>query len=317
MSTLRIGTVEGLIEPPGGVTVTGPTRVFGDAALCADGRVLWYSSGGWTELASAPDLLCAVDAPGGLLIGTEGAHLHAASARPGSPGSRASRPPRAGTTGTRRGAVHPRRGRSRARTTTSCSRASTSVGSPARTTVAAAGTRRSTSRPTSIRSAPCRGAAELVIAAAAVGFCRSDDSGVTWRVMAEGLHATYCRAVGDRRRRGHRQRVRRSPGPAERAVPPGPGVHRAVRAGHGLDRGQRRHPCARRDRRPGRLRDARRGRLALRRRRDHVGPSCATTSPRSRPSASSPDPPTRFGAFQGRRGDAQAPRNVLSRWGWT
>ncbi len=34
-----------------------------------------------------------------------------------------------------------------------------------------------------------------MIAAAAVGFCRSDDSGITWRVMAEGLHATYCRAV--------------------------------------------------------------------------------------------------------------------------
>ena len=58
-----------------GVTVTGPTRVFGDAALGADGRVLWHGSDGWTELTSGPDLLCAVDAPGGLLIGTEGAHL--------------------------------------------------------------------------------------------------------------------------------------------------------------------------------------------------------------------------------------------------
>ena len=75
MSRLRIGTVDGLFEPPDGVTIPGPTRVFGDAAIGADGRVLWYSNRGWTELATGPDLLCAVDAPGGLLIGTEGAHL--------------------------------------------------------------------------------------------------------------------------------------------------------------------------------------------------------------------------------------------------
>jgi hypothetical protein len=36
---------------------------------------------------------------------------------------------------------------------------------------------------------------ELVIAAAAVGVCRSDDAGATWTVSTEGLHATYCRAV--------------------------------------------------------------------------------------------------------------------------
>jgi hypothetical protein len=36
---------------------------------------------------------------------------------------------------------------------------------------------------------------ELVLAAAAVGLCRSDDAGATWTVSTEGLHATYCRAV--------------------------------------------------------------------------------------------------------------------------
>jgi hypothetical protein len=36
---------------------------------------------------------------------------------------------------------------------------------------------------------------ELVLAAAAVGVCRSDDAGATWTVSTEGLHATYCRAV--------------------------------------------------------------------------------------------------------------------------
>jgi photosystem II stability/assembly factor-like uncharacterized protein len=44
-----------------------------------------------------------------------------------------------------------------------------------------------------VRALP--GRAEVVVAAAAVGYCRSDDGGMTWRVMADGLHATYCRAI--------------------------------------------------------------------------------------------------------------------------
>jgi hypothetical protein len=36
---------------------------------------------------------------------------------------------------------------------------------------------------------------ELVLAAAAVGLCRSDDAGETWSVLTGGLHASYCRAV--------------------------------------------------------------------------------------------------------------------------
>ena len=36
---------------------------------------------------------------------------------------------------------------------------------------------------------------ELVLAAAAVGMCRSDDAGETWNVLTDGLHASYCRAV--------------------------------------------------------------------------------------------------------------------------
>jgi hypothetical protein len=36
---------------------------------------------------------------------------------------------------------------------------------------------------------------ELVLAAAAVGLCRSEDAGETWDVLTDGLHATYCRAV--------------------------------------------------------------------------------------------------------------------------
>ena len=36
---------------------------------------------------------------------------------------------------------------------------------------------------------------ELVLAAAAIGLCRSDDAGATWTVHTDGLHASYCRAV--------------------------------------------------------------------------------------------------------------------------
>jgi hypothetical protein len=37
--------------------------------------------------------------------------------------------------------------------------------------------------------------ADIVVAAAAVGFCVSRDGGRTWDVTADGLHATYARAV--------------------------------------------------------------------------------------------------------------------------
>jgi BNR/Asp-box repeat len=194
VSPLRIGTAEGLIEPPAGVTVAGPTRVFADAALCADGRVLWFRDGGWVELASGPDMLCAVDAPGGLLIGTEGAHLA-----------------RVGTTGLERvesfDAVAGRdkwytpwggapETRSLARTDDNVLLASVHVGGIPRSDDGGR-----TWHPTidietdvhQVHAVP--GRPDVVVAAAAVGFCRSDDGGTTWRVIAEGLHATYCRAV--------------------------------------------------------------------------------------------------------------------------
>jgi hypothetical protein len=37
---------------------------------------------------------------------------------------------------------------------------------------------------------------EVVVAAAAVGLAVSRDAGATWTVRTEGLHGTYCRAVG-------------------------------------------------------------------------------------------------------------------------
>jgi hypothetical protein len=194
VSRLRIGTAEGLVEPPDGVTVTGPARVFGDALLCADGRVLWHGDVGWTELANGPELLCAVDAPGGLLIGTEGAHL----VRVGSDGL------------TRMASFEATEGRDQwytpwggAPETRSLTRTEDNV---LLASVHVGGIPRSDDggrswQPTidieadvhQVRAVGGRG--EVVLAAAAVGFCHSDDGGLTWKVIADGLHSTYSRAV--------------------------------------------------------------------------------------------------------------------------
>jgi hypothetical protein len=195
MSRLRVGTAEGLVEPSAGVTIEGATRVFGDAVLGADGRVLWWSAGdGWTELARGTDLLCAVDAPGGLLIGTEGAHLVQVGA--------------SGLTRLDGFEVTPGRDewytpwggppdvRSLARTDDNVLLAGVHVGGIPRSDDGGR-----TWLPTIDIEADVHqvrallGRPEIVVAAAAVGYCRSDDGGMTWRVMAEGLHATYCRAI--------------------------------------------------------------------------------------------------------------------------
>lgn len=194
MTKLRIGTAEGLVEPPDGLTVTGPTRVFGDAALCADGRVLWYRNDAWTELASGPELLCAVDAPGGLLIGTEGAHLTRVSP------DGLQRVAGFEVTAGREDWYTPWGGapetRSLTRTDDNVLLVSVHVGGIPRSDDGGRSW-----HPTidieadvhQVRAMP--GREEVVLAAAAVGFCRSDDRGLTWKVIAEGLHATYCRAV--------------------------------------------------------------------------------------------------------------------------
>lgn len=191
---LRIGTAEGLIEPGRGTTVPGPIRVFGDAALSAGGRLLWHRGGEWHELGTAPGALCAVDAPGGLLVGTEGAHL----LRAGSHGLKK-------LTAFERVAGRdewytpwgePPETRSLACTTDNVLFANVHVGGIARS---ADGGRSWT--PTidietdvhQVRAVP--GRPELVIAAAAVGLCISRDAGVTWTIAADGLHATYCRAI--------------------------------------------------------------------------------------------------------------------------
>jgi hypothetical protein len=194
MTRLRIGTADGLVEPPDGVTIAGPTRVFGDAALGADGRVLWHSGNGWTELGQGTELLCAVDAPGGLLIGTEGAHLlqvrPTGLTRVGSFDEVAGRDewytPWGGLPETR----------SLACTDDNVLLASVHVGGIPRSEDLGrtwSATIDIEADVHQVHSVP--GRPSVVVAAAAVGCCRSDDGGVTWRVMADGLHATYCRAI--------------------------------------------------------------------------------------------------------------------------
>jgi hypothetical protein len=194
VNRLRIGTVEGLLEPPDGMTITGPTRVFGDAALAADGRVLWHRDGGWTELANGPDLLCAVDAPGGLLIGTEGAHLTRVT--PDGLQRVASFEATAGRNEWYTPWGGEPEARSLTRTDDNVLLASVHVGGIPRSDDGGRSWHPTIDIEADVHQVRAvAGRDPLVVAAAAVGCCRSDDRGLTWQVLAEGLHATYCRAV--------------------------------------------------------------------------------------------------------------------------
>jgi hypothetical protein len=191
---LRIATAAGLVDPGSRAPADGPVRVFGDALIVGDRHLYWHGDAGWNEIGEAPGLRCAVDAPGGLVVGTEGAHLL-----------------RLGPTGlTRIDAFETVEGRddwytpwggppevrSLACTADNVLLANVHVGGIARSDDAGR-----TWQPTidihfdvhQVRSIWGRG--DLVVAAAAVGLCVSRDGGRTWRVRAEGLHATYCRAV--------------------------------------------------------------------------------------------------------------------------
>jgi hypothetical protein len=191
---LRIATAAGLVDPGSVAPADGPVRVFGDALIVGDHRLFWHGDAGWHEIGQAPGLRCAVDAPGGLVVGTEGAHLL-----------------RLGPTGlTRIEAFETMPGRadwytpwhgppevrSLACTADNVLFANVHVGGIARSDDSG----RSWT-PTmdinfdvhQVRSIWGRG--DLVVAAAAVGLCISRDGGASWRVHAEGLDATYCRAV--------------------------------------------------------------------------------------------------------------------------
>ncbi len=190
----RIGTADGLLEPPHNPIDTGPVRVFGDAAVTADGRVLWQVVDSWKVLAKAPGLLCALDAPGGLLVGTEGAHL----LRMGRDGLE----PVVGfdeidgraTWYTPWGG--PPDLRSLTITADDVLLASVHVGGIPRSEDGGASWFPSIDIETDVHQVRAvTGRSGVVVAAAGVGCCISGDNGATWTVRAEGLHAPYCRAV--------------------------------------------------------------------------------------------------------------------------
>jgi BNR/Asp-box repeat. len=193
---LRIATAEGLFESGSGAaaTVTGPVRVFGDVLVAGGRRALWRGATGWTEMAQASGILCAVDAPGGLIIGTEGAHL----LRLGPDGFETldgfDRLAGRGEWYTPWGG--PPEVRSLACTTDNVLLANVHVGGIARSDDGG----RSWSPTIDIHDdihqvRSVWGRDDLVVAAAAVGLIVSEDTGFTWRPHTRGLHATYCRAV--------------------------------------------------------------------------------------------------------------------------
>ena len=191
---LRIATAAGLVDPGSRAPADGPVRVFGDALIAGDRRLFWHGDAGWTEIGQAPGLRCAVDAPGGLVVGTEGAHL----LRLGPTGLT-----RIDTFETVEGRDEwytpwggPPEVRSLACTADNVLLANVHVGGIARSDDSG----RTWTQTIDIhfdvhqvRSIWGRG--DLVVAAAAVGLCISRDGGRTWRVRAEGLDHTYCRAV--------------------------------------------------------------------------------------------------------------------------
>ncbi|MGZ4675584.1 MAG: WD40/YVTN/BNR-like repeat-containing protein [Acidimicrobiia bacterium] len=191
---LRIATATGLLDDRSGALPRGPARVFGDALIVGDRRLFWFSDGAWVDIGEAPGLRCAVDAPGGLVVGTEGAHLLRRRA------GGLTRIESFETVEGREDWYTPWGGppevRSLACTADNVLLANVHVGGIVRSDDSGR-----TWQPTidlhfdvhHVRS--IWGRSDLVVAAAAVGLCVSSDAGRTWRVRAEGLDVTYCRAV--------------------------------------------------------------------------------------------------------------------------
>jgi hypothetical protein len=191
---LRIATASGLVASDTRALRAGPARVFGDTLIVGDRHLYWYTDQGWIPVGDAPGLRCAVDAPGGIVVGTEGAHLLRRGAQglvrlegfEAVAGREDWYTPWGG----------PPEVRSLACTADNVLFANVHVGGIARSEDAGR-----TWEPTldihfdvhQVRSIWGRG--DLVVAAAAVGLCISRDAGRTWRVRAEGLDGTYCRAV--------------------------------------------------------------------------------------------------------------------------
>ena len=193
---LRIATADGLFETGVGTapTVAGPVRIFDDVVVAAGRKVLWHGSRGWTEMGRTSGILCAVDAPGGLIVGTEGAHLlrfrgdgfETIESFDRAPGRDEWYTPWGG----------PSEVRSLTRTPDNVLLANVHVGGIVRSEDSG----RSWFPTVDIHHDVHQVRAvwdqtDLVVAASAVGLLVSNDAGAHWRAHTRGLHATYCRAV--------------------------------------------------------------------------------------------------------------------------
>ncbi len=191
---LRIATADGLVEPPSGTTRTGPVRVFGDALVENGRHLLWHGQAGWSLLGGVAGMLCAIDAPGGLLVGSEGAHLYRLGAGGLEPVKTFEQVVGRDEWYTPWGG--PPEVRSIACTAGNVLLVNVHVGGIVRSADSGR-----TWTPTvdihddihQVRSV--WGRDELVVAAAATGLLVSHDAGLTWNTLDRGLHATYCRAV--------------------------------------------------------------------------------------------------------------------------
>ena len=221
VTELRIGTAEGLVEPPDGRDHRRSDARCSATPRCAPTAACsGISDAGWTELGERPGPALRGRRAGRAADRDRGRAPDPRRARPGSSASTSFEV----TAGSRR-LVH-------------------AVGRPARDPLARPhrrqrparqharrrhpplrrrrpdlARRRSTSRRTSTRCARCRAGPRSCVAAAAVGFCRSDDGGRDLAGIAEGLHATYCRAVAVAGDAVLVERVGGTARPDERALP--------------------------------------------------------------------------------------------------
>lgn len=193
---LRIATAEGLFETGVGSapTVAGPVRIFDDIVVAAGRKVLWHGSRGWTEMGRTSGILCAVDAPGGLIVGTEGAHLLRFRADGFEAIDSFEHTPERDGWYTPWGA--PPEVRSLTRTPDNVLLANVHVGGivrsedSGRSWFPTVDIHHDVHQVRSVWDQP-----DLVVAASSVGVLVSHDLGTTWRAHTRGLHATYCRAV--------------------------------------------------------------------------------------------------------------------------
>ena len=209
MTTLLIGTDDGLFEldPAGGaagqavevlggaVTPNGGLDASGWAIVDGE-RVVRSSGGTWEEVAAddAASLTCIVPYGDGAVVGTRGAHLRVWRGNGLEPLPAFDEVAARETWNTPWGASPDVR--SLAVTGSGALLANVHVGGIPRSTDGGMSWQPTIDVEADVHQVvahPTR--PDTALAAAAVGLARSDDGGATWKIVADGLHATYSRAV--------------------------------------------------------------------------------------------------------------------------